>query len=657
MVTATGILLWILAAVETIVGHTWRDYLFLLIAIPLVVIIVRFPLSWRLPSAWKSVAKNLTFTLGDAFVLAIAGWFGFGPAVLIAGIEAFMSSRRQVQRTSSNLFSAANVAIAAAAGSVCLGGLMGNGWLGAAINHNGSVSTVAAAMLVAGFVQVNVNWGPISALVAMRHNNSVWLLWKQGFWHAAPMFLPTSVAATLLFFGAQNGAIATLAICGPVLLAVYFSANQNRSRAEQAEKVEHDRAEDAERHVAELSLYIAEQERIHKQFAQLEKLSALGELASGVAHDFNNTLAGILGRAQLVQAHRNDTKEVERGLDIIIKAARDGAHTVKRIQDFARQRRDHDFQVIAVGPLLFDVSEVTQPRWKTRAEAADIGINLEVVVNTSATVMGDASELREVLVNIVFNAIDAMPSGGRITLSAAEVNGQVEIRVTDNGTGMPEEVRSRIFDPFFTTKGEAGMGLGLAVSYGIVCRHGGTLEVESELGRGTSFIIRLAAATQAAPGQVEAIETFEAINVAPVGIPVPAVCRILVVDDEPAVRELLKDILVSLGHRVVQAEDGFKAIQLFDADVFDAVFTDISMPGMSGWELARLIRERNMKIPLAILSGWGEAIGPDQQKAAQANWIVAKPFDFEQIIAIVEEVSANQSKLPKPKHKNLTLVA
>jgi signal transduction histidine kinase/ActR/RegA family two-component response regulator len=454
----------------------------------------------------------------------------------------------------------------------------------------------------------------------------------------------------LIFFSLQYGTLAIMAIGGPLLLAIYFGHYQNSARAEEGRRSEHERAEEAERHVAELSRYIAEQERILEKFAQIEKLSALGELASGVAHDFNNTLAGILGRAQLLHAHSSDAKEVERGLNIIIKTAKDGAHTVKRIQDFARQRRDRDFELIAVDQLLSDVSEITRPRWKNLAEAVDVDINVELSITTTATVMGDASELREVLVNLVFNAIDAMPQGGEIVLSATEAGGQVEIRVTDSGTGMTEEVRSRIFDPFFTTKGKAGMGLGLAVSYGIICRHEGTLEAESEMGRGTSFVIKLAAATEAVPAQTSESRAQQ------VAIPAIASVRVLVVDDEPYVRELLRDILVSLGHEVAEAEDGFKALELIDSQTFDAVFTDVGMPGMSGWELAKSIRERNSDMPMAILTGWGEAFSSDEQEAAMVDWIVAKPFLMERIVEIVKEISERHLETPKTS-RQLSLVA
>ena len=170
----------------------------------------------------------------------------------------------------------------------------------------------------------------------------------------------------------------------------------------------------------------AERERMREHYAQMEKLSALGELASGVAHNFNNTLTGILARAQLL-LDAQDMKEVRRGLRIIIQTAEDGAKTVKRIQDFARQRRDHDFVPIDVDQLMLEVAEITRPRWKDFAEARNVHIRLERQINSRATIMGDAGELREVLVNMIFNAVDAMPEGGTLTLSTKTVDDAVEV--------------------------------------------------------------------------------------------------------------------------------------------------------------------------------------------------------------------------------------
>src|SRR4026208_2429775 len=278
----------------------------------------------------------------------------------------------------------------------------------------------------------------------------------------------------------------------------------------------------------------------------MEKPSALGELASGVAHDFNNTLAGILGRAQLLQ-RTDDPEKITRGLEIIIKTAEDGAKTVKRIQDFARQRRDHNFELVSVDQIMMDASEITRPRWKNCAEASNIHITVDLQIGSSAMVMGDDSELREVLVNMVFNAIDAMPEGGTLSLTTSTAGDSVIISVIDTGVGMYPEVRSKIFDPFFTTKGKAGLGLGLAVSFGIIARHGGTLDVDSIYGEGTEFRITLPLAsigTDALPALKPQL-TPSTGNL--VRLQEKPQTRMLVVDDEDFVRELLQDMLEAEG--------------------------------------------------------------------------------------------------------------
>ncbi|HSD47792.1 MAG TPA: response regulator, partial [Pyrinomonadaceae bacterium] len=390
-----------------------------------------------------------------------------------------------------------------------------------------------------------------------------------------------------------------------------------------------------------------------------EKLSALGELASGVAHDFNNTLAGILGRAQLLQ-RTDDPEKVRRGLEIIIKTAEDGAKTVKRIQDFARQRRDHDFELVSIDQILMDASEITRPRWKNCAEASNIHITLDLQIGSNAMVMGDDSELREVLVNMVFNAIDAMPEGGTLTLSSRTVAEQVVIKVVDTGIGMYPEVRSRIFDPFFTTKGKAGLGLGLAVSFGIIRRHAGNIEVESHYGKGTEFRITLPVAKIAETPVVKRELALEECEPTPPVLTETAVAgslsptRLLVVDDEDFVRELLGDILEGENCEVELAEDGTQALALFREHHFDGVFTDVGMPGMSGWELAREIRELNKHIPIAIITGWGEIVGSNEQRAAGVDWVVAKPFTAERIAELVCEIN---NRTAASRQKNVSTVA
>ena len=226
-----------------------------------------------------------------------------------------------------------------------------------------------------------------------------------------------------------------------------------------------------------------------EQEIHAQKMAALGELSFGVAHNVNNTLTGILGRAQLILRNSNDPAKVEAGLELIIKSAEDGAHIIRRIQDFARQRPSREFEVISVAELLKDACEMTRPRWESRSEFAPIRFALHADCN--AHIKGDPVELREVLVNMIYNAVDAMPSGGEVRVSTQENRDRVVVHITDTGTGMGPEVKQRLFDPFFTTKGKAGTGMGLAVSFGIIRRHEGSIEVDSEPGRGTTFKISL----------------------------------------------------------------------------------------------------------------------------------------------------------------------
>ena len=242
---------------------------------------------------------------------------------------------------------------------------------------------------------------------------------------------------------------------------------------------------------------------------------------------------------------------------------------------------------------------------------------------------------------MVFNAIDAMPEGGTLTLSTCTVDQSVVIKVVDTGVGMYPEVRSRIFDPVFTTKVKAGLGLGLAVSFGIIRRHGGNIEVESQYGNGTEFRITLPVATivensvQVEPDNPEPAPALT--NDMPL-VDVNAQPRLLIVDDEDFVRDLLQEMLEGEDCDVRVAASGSEALAMFRDFQFDAVCTDVGMPGMSGWELAREIRHLNQQIPIAVITGWGEAVGSNEQKAAGVDWIIAKPFTADRIAELVREI-------------------
>jgi signal transduction histidine kinase/ActR/RegA family two-component response regulator len=582
-------------------------------------------------------------SVSDTFVFLILLLYGGEAAVVIGSIEALLSSLRFSRRRFILGFNWASAAV-----SICITSSIMESIFGSVVTLREQPLSARfwAAMCTMALTQYAFNSGIVGIGGALKADQPIWQTWRKHYlWTSLTYFVgacAAGVIAALVYFIGTYAFVITLPIIA-ILFLTYrtYLRNVETSAAQAAQ---------AENHVKELSHYIAEQERIREQFSQMEKLSALGELASGVAHDFNNTLAGILGRAQLL-LRTDDPEKLKRGLDIIIKTAEDGAKTVKRIQDFARQRRDHNFELVSIDQILLDASEITRPRWKNCAEASNIHITLDLLIGSNAMVMGDDSELREVLVNMVFNAIDAMPEGGTLSLRTETLNDSVVIKVVDTGVGMYPEVRSRIFDPFFTTKGKAGLGLGLAVSFGIIRRHGGNIEVESRYGKGTEFRITLPVA-KIAEKSVEAVEAAAAVL--PPAAPAITMTtgrlrmRLLVVDDEDFVRDLLGEILEGEHCDVYLASDGTQALSAFKEMEFDGVFTDLGMPGMSGWELAREIRQINKQIPIAVITGWGEAVGSHEKKAAGVDWIIAKPFTADRIADLVRDIQRAGGARPTP---------
>ena len=579
-------------------------------------------------------------SVSDTFIFLTILLFGGDAGVVLATLDALLTSLRISKKTSTRLCNAATMAFSTFVTVECVRYLSGDI---VALTEAPYSPLFFLITCVMALVQYVVNSGTIAIIGAFKFNEPLWESWRKKYlWTSLTCITGASAAAVLAKLIEAVGFYAFIGAL-PFICVIYFTYLTYLKNIEASAA----QAEQAERHVAELSHHIAEQERLRQQFSQLEKLSALGELASGVAHDFNNTLAGILGRAQLM-LRTDDPEKLRRGLQIIIKTAEDGANTVKRIQDFARQRRDHDFAPVAVNQLLSDVSEMTRPRWKDHAEANNTYIRLNLQINSTSLVRGDESDLREVLVNMVFNAVDAMPAGGTLTLATRETGEHVVVSVSDTGSGMTPEVRSRIFDPFFTTKGKAGNGLGLAVSYGIILRHEGEIEVETEPGRGATFNIKL----PIAKGVLKETEATDSASPAAPALSLVAEsrARILVVDDETHVRELLCEMVQSEGCEAIPASNGADALALFDAGNFDAVFTDIGMPGMSGWELARAIRARDAQLPLAVITGWGDAVGAAEQKAAQVNWVVTKPFSMQRVSEIIQEIGQrkNESRRTQP---------
>lgn len=361
------------------------------------------------------------------------------------------------------------------------------------------------------------------------------------------------------------------------------------------------------------------------KLVESEKLNAIGLIAHGVAHDFNNVLGSILGRAQLLKSQLRDPALIKHA-DIIERAANDGAETVRRIQEIGRQDKIDDFIAVDLDDMVADVVELTQPRWSPT-------IAMEVVKSEGAIVAGNPHQLREVLVNLVHNAVDAMREGGTLKMWTSVQADSCEVRVEDTGTGMPQEIIHRIFDPYFTTKGERGTGLGLSVSLSIVRRHGGDVDVVSRQqgqDHGTTFILTFPRYEQmVAPAPAAAAAARKSHGRA----------RVLVVDDEENIREILAEILMNGDHDVVTAADGAEALRRLreSAAEFDLVFTDLGLPGMNGYEVASEIKKIRPNLPVGLVTGWGATLDAEKARAHGVDLVISKPFRFEQVLSLVDE--------------------
>ena len=390
---------------------------------------------------------------------------------------------------------------------------------------------------------------------------------------------------------------------------------------------------------------ITDRKLMEEQLLRSQKLRALGEIASGVAHDFNNFLATIVARAGLLML-KVEAQELRRELEIIEKAAMDGAAVVRRLHGFTRMRADREYSAVNVNQAVRDALSFTQARWESEARLNGITYEIAEALGDVPLVQGNISELREALTNLILNALDAMPQGGRLLLATALIGGHgdptgaeqdrwVEVRVTDTGHGMTEEVKSRAFDPFFTTKGVKGIGLGLSIVYGIVQRHQGQILLESEPGKGTTFIIRLRPFLES--GRARRKEER----------PVSEPAHALVIDDEESVLEALAEILKSGQHQATLARTGQEGLKAFKEGHFDIIFTDLGLPDLSGWDMARAIKSIDNRVFVALVTGWGMMVEEERIKESGVDLVISKPFSVQQIMNVVAKAMAGRRGSPK----------
>ena len=375
-----------------------------------------------------------------------------------------------------------------------------------------------------------------------------------------------------------------------------------------------------------------------EQLLRGERLRALGELASGIAHDFNNLLASILGHSQLLIGETRDLVMIE-GLGIIEQAAHDGAAAVRRLQNFAQTNRSLPTEEVLIDKIIVESLAITRPRWRDSLQSQ--GFHLQIIQSLGGLplMVGDGPALRDMVTNLILNALDAMPGGGELHLRTALLNDDEPtalIEVSDTGVGMSAEVRQRIFDPFFSTKGSSGTGMGLAMAYGIVQRHQGSISAESVPGHGSTFQVRL-------PVRNMVPRTFTP-PIPEVSTPVHSI-RIMVVEDDEAVRRVLVQILRRAGHDVVDVASGHSAIEVLAVDRFDMLCTDLGMPEMSGWDLIAHTRATYPRMMTILITGWGEQIDAAEAHLRGVDAIVAKPFDATRLRQLIADLQRGKNNV------------
>lgn len=359
---------------------------------------------------------------------------------------------------------------------------------------------------------------------------------------------------------------------------------------------------------------------------QEERLRALGQMASGIAHDINNALSPVsLYTEALLDDEANLSERARRYLETIQRAVEDVTETVARMREFYRQREPQlDLATVQLNRMVEQVLDLTRARWSDMAQHGGITIQARAeVMPDLPEIMGVESEIREALTNLVLNAVDAMPDGGtlalRTCLAAEAGTASVIVEVADSGIGMSEEARQRCLEPFFTTKGERGTGLGLAMVFGTVRRHGADIQIDSAPGAGTT--VRLI--FPVAPAAVAEIAR-------PATMPALAQLRLLLIDDDPILAKSLRDALENDGHVIVTANGGEEGLAAFRAGLdrgepFAAVITDLGMPYLDGRRVAAAVKEASPATPVILLTGWGRQLVADDDTPPHVDRVLAKP--------------------------------
>jgi len=368
-----------------------------------------------------------------------------------------------------------------------------------------------------------------------------------------------------------------------------------------------------------------ERKQMEEALLQSEKMRAMGIMTSGVAHEFNNILGIISGNAQLMEEKYRDNEELAKSLRTICRVSDDGANIVDRMYKFTNIRKDTTgFIQVDMRDLIKQAVDFTMPRWKNMAQANGINYCVDMEgLKEVPTVPGNPSELREVFVNIINNALDAMLIGGRLSFSTWRKDDTVFVTISDTGKGMSEEVKKHIFDPFFTTRSPEGTGLGISVTYGIITRHDGKIDVKSKGGKGSTFTLRFPISKEEIVHPDISSKPSQEIKTRSLNI--------LVVDDEQEMCEVLSDFFTGDGHKVKSASNGTDGISLLKREDFDLVLCDLAMPNVTGRDVIKELDTLDKRPKVGLITGWRLEMKDVKKEDLKVDFVVKKPFKFSEL--------------------------
>ncbi len=364
------------------------------------------------------------------------------------------------------------------------------------------------------------------------------------------------------------------------------------------------------------------------------RMETLGRMTMGMAHDFNNLLSGILGHLELWR--HEDPEGAERAfmhVSTIEQAASDGAELINKVQKYIRQESRNTFGIVDMRALLMDCMTFTRPYWYNEPRRRGIAISFGMRVPELPPIHGAASELRDVFVNLILNAVHAMPEGGELSVWGECVGQQICVHVQDSGTGMTEEVRARIFEPLYSTKGERGTGMGLSIATGIVREHDGAISVESTPGKGSIFTLSFPVALADSPESGPGIHATPAL-VHDASAAAKGAASILVVDDEAMVRNVVSKLLGLRGYEVRTASSGHEGLRILGKHAVDLIFTDQGMPEMSGRDFAQRVHTKWPNIQIVLLTGDTD-LSVDQLVIKR---VLTKPFKIDDLIEAISDL-------------------